>query len=481
MNIGTFHAYGGWSPAYEFGARALRGYADRLHGRIAVSAAARHFIDRYFPGDYKVIPNGVDIDALPARRAADALAGRDAEHPVRRPVRAPQGRPGPAQGVPDPAQDRLRLPAAARGRRAAGARGAALRGHAPAAGRRVPRPRLGRRAEPAVPDRRRLLLAGDGTGVVRDRAARGDGGGRARSSPRTSTATRAWSGAAARRSSSRRKEPKELAAALGRLLQDRELAASMSASGLVRAEEFSWPRVTAKVDDYYGFVIRRLAATGTLPAHFTAADAAVAPGRARRGLTRDPTPTRSADPGSRSAPCAADRTRRSGRPVSRPAHRPRRPAPAPGARPRPSRRRRRRRRRGTPPGSRTCGSANEIAPLAVDRVHAELERVQVGRQQPLVGVDDGGRQRERRDVRVEDHEPRRGRGDQPGHEPPRVARREDLERDEAQRDRHDERDDLGDDPVIENSGSPSGKEARDGQRGAARRRGEDEREQVAGS
>ena len=44
----------------------------------------------------------------------------------------------------------------------------------------------------------------------------------------------------------------------------------MSAAGLVRAEEFSWPRVTAKVDDYYGFVIRRLAATGALPPHFTA-------------------------------------------------------------------------------------------------------------------------------------------------------------------------------------------------------------------
>ena len=28
-----------------------------------MSAAARHFIDRYFPGDYKVIPNGVDSPA----------------------------------------------------------------------------------------------------------------------------------------------------------------------------------------------------------------------------------------------------------------------------------------------------------------------------------------------------------------------------------------------------------------------------------
>jgi phosphatidyl-myo-inositol alpha-mannosyltransferase len=66
------------------------------------------------------------------------------------------------------------------------------------------------------------------------------------------------------------REPKEIAAAVGRLLSDRELAETLRANGLRRAEEFSWPRVTAKVDDYYGFVIRRLAAAGTLPAHFAA-------------------------------------------------------------------------------------------------------------------------------------------------------------------------------------------------------------------
>ena len=61
VNVATFHAYGGFSPAYEFGSKVMGSYAARLHGRIAVSAAARHFIDRFFPGDYKVIPNGVDI------------------------------------------------------------------------------------------------------------------------------------------------------------------------------------------------------------------------------------------------------------------------------------------------------------------------------------------------------------------------------------------------------------------------------------
>jgi phosphatidylinositol alpha-mannosyltransferase len=64
VNVATFHAYSGWSPSYEFGKRMLKRFARRLHGRIAVSAAARHFIERYFPGDYKVIPNGVDLHAF---------------------------------------------------------------------------------------------------------------------------------------------------------------------------------------------------------------------------------------------------------------------------------------------------------------------------------------------------------------------------------------------------------------------------------
>lgn len=63
---------------------------------------------------------------------------------------------------------------------------------------------------------------------------------------------------------------KDIAASVARLLRDPELARSMSEAGLQRAEEFSWPRVTAKVDDYYGFVIRRLAAGGSMPPHFSA-------------------------------------------------------------------------------------------------------------------------------------------------------------------------------------------------------------------
>ena len=41
--------------------------------------------------------------------------------------------------------------------------------------------------------------------------------------------------------------------------------------GVERAVQFSWENITAKVDDYYGFVIRRLASQGALPPGFHAA------------------------------------------------------------------------------------------------------------------------------------------------------------------------------------------------------------------
>jgi glycosyltransferase involved in cell wall biosynthesis len=65
-------------------------------------------------------------------------------------------------------------------------------------------------------------------------------------------------------------DPKALAGALAKVLSNDELRESMAQSGLKRAEEFSWERVTAKVEDYYGFVIRRLAAQGQLPPGFHA-------------------------------------------------------------------------------------------------------------------------------------------------------------------------------------------------------------------
>jgi phosphatidylinositol alpha-mannosyltransferase len=67
VNVATFHAFGGFSPSYWVGKYFAHRLVEKLDGRIAVSGAARHFISTYFPGDYTIIPNGVEID-----RYADA-------------------------------------------------------------------------------------------------------------------------------------------------------------------------------------------------------------------------------------------------------------------------------------------------------------------------------------------------------------------------------------------------------------------------
>ena len=61
--IGTFHAYNeGRGHGYMFWKKVLNRGAIRLNGRIAVSKPAATFANRYFPGDYRVIPNGLDVD-----------------------------------------------------------------------------------------------------------------------------------------------------------------------------------------------------------------------------------------------------------------------------------------------------------------------------------------------------------------------------------------------------------------------------------
>lgn len=66
--VGTFHAAGTGSPLYKALAPAARYAIGRLAVKIAVSGAARDFVAGAFPGEYRVIPNGVRIsDYAPAR------------------------------------------------------------------------------------------------------------------------------------------------------------------------------------------------------------------------------------------------------------------------------------------------------------------------------------------------------------------------------------------------------------------------------
>ena len=66
------------------------------------------------------------------------------------------------------------------------------------------------------------------------------------------------------------KDPDALADALITLIRDPERRALMGESGRRRAVQFGWENITAKVDDYYAFAIRRAAAEGRLPKGFRA-------------------------------------------------------------------------------------------------------------------------------------------------------------------------------------------------------------------
>jgi phosphatidyl-myo-inositol alpha-mannosyltransferase len=61
INVGTFHAFARSNVGYYYGKPLLKRYVRRLHARIAVSNPARDFVRHYFPGEYRVIPNGIDV------------------------------------------------------------------------------------------------------------------------------------------------------------------------------------------------------------------------------------------------------------------------------------------------------------------------------------------------------------------------------------------------------------------------------------
>ena len=280
VNVATFHAYAGWSTSYELGKRLLGGYARRLHGRIAVSAAARHFIDRFFPGDYKLIPNGVDLTRYegvqPIERWRDGTAnilfvgrfeGRKGLMVLLKAYRVLRrsGRDCRLLVVGGGPQEReVRRYIATRG-----LQGVEL---------------LGRVSDN---EKTRLFATADvfvssATGqesfgiVLLEAMAAGVA--------IVCSDIHGYKGVVHRGDQALLVPPRDhqaLMKAIARLLDDPQLRARMGASGRERARQFSWPNIAAKVDDYYAFVIRRLAATGSLPADFRAAVPAApnAPGR----------------------------------------------------------------------------------------------------------------------------------------------------------------------------------------------------------
>lgn len=61
VNVATFHAYAPSQPWYNAFKPYMSFVLGRVDGRIAVSPPAREMVNRYFDGDYTVIPNGIDV------------------------------------------------------------------------------------------------------------------------------------------------------------------------------------------------------------------------------------------------------------------------------------------------------------------------------------------------------------------------------------------------------------------------------------
>jgi phosphatidylinositol alpha-mannosyltransferase len=76
VTVGTFHAAReGGSRIYSYSRPLLKRWFRRLDGRIAVSPTAARLVQRYYPGQYDIIPNGIDVERY--REAAPFSQYRD--------------------------------------------------------------------------------------------------------------------------------------------------------------------------------------------------------------------------------------------------------------------------------------------------------------------------------------------------------------------------------------------------------------------
>jgi phosphatidylinositol alpha-mannosyltransferase len=66
INVATFHAYYKRSLGYWMWRPICRWFYNKMDGKIAVSEPAKKFVSHYFPGEYRIIPHGVDVDRFSA-------------------------------------------------------------------------------------------------------------------------------------------------------------------------------------------------------------------------------------------------------------------------------------------------------------------------------------------------------------------------------------------------------------------------------
>ena len=60
--VGTFHTYFDKSYGYQFGRKYFQKRLNMLEAAIAVSHSTTIALERYFEADWKIVPNGIDID-----------------------------------------------------------------------------------------------------------------------------------------------------------------------------------------------------------------------------------------------------------------------------------------------------------------------------------------------------------------------------------------------------------------------------------
>jgi phosphatidylinositol alpha-mannosyltransferase len=269
VNVGTFHAFGGLSVSYEFGKRMLGHYAGKLHGRIAVSPAARHFISRYFPGEYKIVPNGVEPGryqrAVPIARYRDGV-----------PNILFVGRMEPRKGL-------IHLLRAFRKLQRDGVRARLLLVGTGPGEREARRYVLTRQLDDVeflgrVSEAQKAQLFKTADIYVSPATGRESFGivlleAMSAGAPIICSDIHGYRGVVRRERDGILVEPGNadaLAASIRRLIDDPALRAQLSRAGEERAQLFTWERVGQAVEEYYGFVIRRLAEQGELPKGFSA-------------------------------------------------------------------------------------------------------------------------------------------------------------------------------------------------------------------
>lgn len=259
-HVATFHAFGGFSPSYWLGRPILQPYFDQLDGKIAVSPAARHFVSRYFPSEYRIIPNGVEVEAF--QQATPFPEFRDGKVNI-----LFVGRAEPRKGLFTLAQAYAKLKK----------RRENIRLVLCSSGPQLPAVRALLRAERvgdvffagrvSDEEKRRWYKTADiccapSTGresfgiVLLEAMAAGR--------PIVASDIHGYKTVVQRNVSALLVEPKDsgaLAEALERLVDDPELRAKMGAAGRRRSRQYDWQHVTSELAEYYGEILTTRAAS----------------------------------------------------------------------------------------------------------------------------------------------------------------------------------------------------------------------------